>query len=252
MMAVAVERPAPGVLELRLARPEKKNALTGAMYRHLCDGLREAAADPQVAVVLIRAEGEDFCAGNDIGDFLQADGAQAALGFVRALALFDKPLVAAVQGRAVGIGTTMLLHCDLIYAAPDARFSTPFVTLGLVPEAAASLLLPARIGATRASAMLLLGEPLAAEAAAGAGLVSALVPGDALAETARAKAAALAALPRAAVVESRRLMRGDRAAIEARIEEEARCFRAALSGPDAREAFAAFIEKRPPRFGGAA
>src|SRR5271170_3697572 len=148
-----------GVLTLTLARPEKKNALTAAMYRLLADALEAASAEPSIRVVLIAADGGDFCAGNDVADFLAMARSRTALArspayrFLHALADFDKPLVAAVCGHAIGIGTTMLLHCDLVYLAEDARLSTPFVNLGLVPEAASTLLLPKRVGHARAFAM---------------------------------------------------------------------------------------------------
>ncbi|HEY0270862.1 MAG TPA: enoyl-CoA hydratase-related protein [Sphingomonas sp.] len=237
-----------GVMELRLDRPDKKNALTAAMYRALSAGLAEAAADPAITAVLITAEGGAFSAGNDIKDFLAPGGAAAALDFIRALAGFGKPIVAAVQGVAVGVGTTMLLHCDLVYAAPDARFLVPFVGLGLVPEAASSLLLPARIGQAKASAMLLLGEPLEAEAAERAGLVTAIVPAEALRDHARARAAALTRVPPSALAATRALIRGDRAAIKARIDAEAALFETLIQSAEAREAFTAFLEKRPPDF----
>jgi enoyl-CoA hydratase/carnithine racemase len=248
-MADGIRREAgEGVLALTLDRADKKNALTSAMYRALTENLSEAAADPGTAAVLIAGEGGDFCAGNDIGDFLQPGGADAALAFIRAIAIFPKPIVAAVQGMAVGIGTTMLLHCDLVYAAPDARFVTPFTKLGLVPEAASSLLLPARIGHARAASMLLLGEPLDAESARETGLVTEVVTEGGLRDHARTKAAALTRMPPAALAATRRLMRGDGAAIAARLDEEATLFEAAMQSAEAKEAFTAFLEKRPPDF----
>jgi enoyl-CoA hydratase/carnithine racemase len=243
-----VRQAADGVLELRLDRVDKKNALTSAMYRALTEGLADAAADPAIAVVLITAEGPTFCAGNDIGDFLAPGGATAALDFIRAIAAFGKPIVAAVRGAAIGVGTTMLLHCDLVYAAPDARFATPFTSLGLVPEAASSLLLPARIGHAKAAAMLLLGDLLDAEAAERAGLVTAIVPGEGLRDHARAKAAALTRMPPAALAATRALIRGDGVAVTARIDEEAALFGKLIRSAEAKEAFTAFLEKRPPDF----
>jgi enoyl-CoA hydratase/carnithine racemase len=239
-----------GVLELRFDRADKKNAITAAMYRSLIAGLAEAEADPAIAAVLLTGKGETFCAGNDLRDFLAGpDGAAAAMAFIRALAVFAKPLVVAVQAQAVGLGTTLLLHADLVYAAPDARFVVPFAKLGLVPEAASSLLLPARIGQARAAAMLLLGEPLDAKGALAAGLVTALVPADALRAHAHAKAVALSAMPPRALARTRALMKGDPAVILARIDEEAALFGEALGGAEAKEAFAAFFEKRTPVFG---
>lgn len=243
-----VRMAAGGVLTLRLARPEKKNALTAAMYEALTDGLGAAAADPAITAVLIEGEGGTFCAGNDIGDFVATGGAEAAMRFIRAIAGFAKPIVAAVDGLAVGVGTTMLLHCDLVYATPAARFSTPFAQIGLVPEAGSSLLLPRRIGEAKAAAMLLLAEPLDAEGAERAGFVTALVAADQLAATARAKAAKLAAMPPQALAATRALMRGDRAVLDAQLTREEQAFATALAGPEAKEALTAFLEKRPPVF----
>ena len=235
-----------GVLALTLRRPAKRNALTIAMYEALIAGLADASADAAVRAVLVAGEGDDFCAGNDIADFI-AQSSDAAFRFIRTMAGFDKPIVAAVQGAAVGVGATMLLHCDLVYAAPDARLSTPFASLGLVPEAGSSLLLPRRIGEAKAAAMLLLGDTIDAAAAERAGLVTAIVDGD-LVGHARAKAIALTRMPPRALARTRALMRGDRSALDARIEAEAAAFREALGGAEAREAFAAFAEKRAPDF----
>lgn len=238
-----------GVIEVQFDRPDKKNALTGPMYRTMTAALADASARPEVGAVLFAGQGDAFCAGNDLKDFMAGpEGGAAAFAFVQAIAAFDKPLVAAVQGLAVGVGTTMLFHCDLVYAAPDARFVMPFVNLGLVPEAGSSLLAPATLGHAKAAAMLLLGEPMDADAADRAGLVTAIVPTDGLLAHARAKAAALMAKPPQALLATRRLMKGDSAALTARMEEEARLFRETLSSPEAQEAFAAFFEKRAPVF----
>jgi len=238
-----------GVIELHLDRAEKKNALTAAMYRTLTAALEEASRRPEIGAVLIAGKGDAFCAGNDLAAFLSGpEGAEAAFAFIRAIAVFDKPIVAAVQGLAVGVGTTMLLHCDLVYAAPDARFVMPFVNLGLVPEAGSSLLAPMLMGHAKAAAMLLLGEPMDAEGADKAGLVTAILPHDALLDHARAKAAALMTKPPQALAHTRRLMKGDPAPVVARIEEEARLFRETMQSAEAREAFTAFFEKRPPVF----
>ena len=240
---------AGGVLELRFNRPDKKNAILGAMYDTLTAALLDAAARPAVRAALIGAEGDAFTAGNDIRDFLAMQG---GLGdapparFIRAIATFAKPLVAAVQGPAVGVGTTLLLHCDLVYASPAATFSAPFVDLGLVPEAGSSLLLPARMGYARAAALLLLGEAMDATAALSAGLLTGIVPAEELQDHARAKARKLAAKPAAALAASRALMRGDPAALHARMREEEAAFTRALASPEARAAFAAFLN-RPPR-----
>lgn len=238
-----------GVLEIHIDRPDKKNALTGPMYRAMTAALADASARADIGVVLFAGRGDAFCAGNDLKDFMAGpEGGAAAFAFIRAIAAFDKPLVAAVQGLAVGVGTTMLFHCDLIYAAPDARFIMPFVNLGIVPEAGSSLLAPAVMGHAKAAAMLMLGEPMDAEAADRAGFVTAIVPADALLAHARAKAAALMAKPPQALAATRRLMKGDPAALTARMEEEAQLFRETLASPEAQEAFAAFFEKRAPVF----
>jgi len=240
---------ASGVLELRFNRPDKRNAILDAMYDTLTAALHDAAARPAVLAVLIGAEGDAFTAGNDIRDFLAMQG---GLGdapparFIHAIATFAKPLVAAVQGLAVGVGTTLLLHCDLVYASPAATFSAPFVDLGLVPEAGSSLLLPARIGHARAAALLLLGESMDAPAALSAGLLTGIVPAGELQDYARAKARKLAAKPAAALAASRALMRGDLAALQVRMREEEAAFTQALASPEARAAFAAFLD-RPPR-----
>ncbi len=238
---------AGGVLELRFNRPDKKNAILGAMYDVLTAALHDAGARPEVRAVLIGAEGDAFTAGNDIRDFLaMPDGLEQAppARFIQAIATFGKPLVAAVQGVAVGVGTTLLLHCDLVYASPAAAFSVPFVNLGLVPEAGSSLLLPARMGHARAAALLLLGEAMDAAQALSAGLLTAIVPAAELQEHARAKARDLAAKPAAALAVTRALMRGDPAALHARMREEEAAFSQALASPEARAAFAAFLGRR--------
>ncbi|MBG6119600.1 MULTISPECIES: enoyl-CoA hydratase-related protein [unclassified Sphingobium] len=238
-----------GVLEIHIDRPDKKNALTAAMYRAMTAALADASARADIGAVLFAGRGDAFCAGNDLKDFLAGpEGGAAAFAFIRAIAAFDKPLVAAVQGLAVGVGTTMLFHCDLIYAAPDARFVMPFVNLGIVPEAGSSLLAPALMGHAKAAAMLMLGEPMDAEGADRFGLVTAIVPADQLLDHTRAKAAALMAKPPQALAVTRRLMKGDPATLTARIDEEARLFRESLTSPEAQEAFTAFFEKRAPVF----
>lgn len=238
-----------GVLEIHIDRPDKKNALTAAMYRAMTAALADASARADIGAVLFAGRGDAFCAGNDLKDFLAGpEGGAAAFAFIRAIVAFDKPLVAAVQGLAVGVGTTMLFHCDLIYAAPDARFVMPFVNLGIVPEAGSSLLAPALMGHAKAAAMLMLGEPMDAQGADRVGLVTAIVPADQLLDHTRAKAAALMAKPPQALAVTRRLMKGDPATLTARIDEEARLFRESLTSPEAQEAFTAFFEKRAPVF----
>ena len=235
------------LLRLALDRPDKKNALTGAMYDALTAGLAEAAADVSVGAVVIEGTPGAFTAGNDIGDFLAHAAAgfheSPALRFIRALAANEVPLVAAVDGVAVGVGTTMLFHCDLVYATPRALFRMPFVDLGLVPEAASSLLVPRRVGVAKATEWLLLGDAFDAASAERAGIVNAVVAPEALVETALAQARRLAEKPRGALRATRKLIRGDLAEVEARIEEEARGFAAALAGPEARAAFEAFMAK---------
>ena len=247
--SIAIIEDIAGVIEIHIDRPDKKNALTAPMYHAMTAALADASARADIAVVLFTANGDAFCAGNDLKDFMAGpEGGAAAFAFIRAIAAFDKPIIAAVQGLAVGVGTTMLLHCDLIYAAPDARFIMPFVNLGLVPEAGSSLLAPATLGHAKAAAMLMLGEPMDAEAADRAGLVTAVVPADGLLAHARAKARILVAKPPQALATTRRLMKGDPAALTARIEEEAGLFRDTLRSAEAQEAFAAFFEKRAPVF----
>jgi enoyl-CoA hydratase/carnithine racemase len=238
------------VLVVTLARPEKKNALTGAMYERLIAALSEASGEAEIGALLLAGSHGVFTAGNDIGDFLaaaraaaQAKAEPAAARFTRALATFDKPLVAAIEGPAVGVGATLCFHCDLVYAAPSARFSMPFVNLGLVPEAGSSLLAPLRFGAAKAAEFLLLAEPFDAETACRLGLVNALLAPDALLPHALAKAQALAAKPRQALLASRRLMRGDPAALLRHMDEEIKVFYERLRSSEAQMAFMAFMAK---------
>lgn len=240
-----------GVLELRFARPEKKNALTLAMYEALAAALEAADGDAAVRVVLFAGSPEVFTAGNDLKDFLE----DPPLGtdnpifrFLRALHGLRKPVVAAVNGPAVGIGTTLLLHCDLIAAGRSARLQLPFVNLGLVPEAASSLLLPRIVGHARAAELLLLGEPLGAGDALAMGLVNRVVDDGETETVARAWAAALAAKPPAALRLTKQLLRSETAAVPARMEEEGAHFAAQLRSPEAREAMQAFFERRAPDF----
>jgi enoyl-CoA hydratase/carnithine racemase len=248
---VVVEK-AEGILTLTLARPEKKNALTNAMYGKLADTLEAAETDPEARVIVIRGEGDMFTAGNDVGEFAAiaaggARGEQHVHRFLRALVQANRPLIAAVQGRAVGIGTTMLLHCDLVVLADNALLSTPFVSLALVPEAASSLLLPMRIGHARAYEMFALGETVSARNALDWGLANRLVPQERLYEKAGELAAKLARQPAGALSTTKRLMR--RAdALAAQIATESECFAERLKTAEAREAFAAFAERRPPNF----
>lgn len=240
------------VTRIELNRPEKKNALSPEMYAAMAKALADADADAQVRAVLIHGQTGCFTSGNDIKDFLELNRGPAdspAAGFLRAISTARKPLVAAVGGPAVGIGTTMLLHCDLVYAAPNARLQLPFVPLGLLPEAASSLLLPVMAGYRRAAEMLLLGGPFGAEKALAAGIVTEVVPEGELLERARQAAAALAALPPASVRMTKELMkRGLAAAVQERMTEELGLFGERLKSPEAKEALGAFMEKRKPDF----
>ncbi|MFT3731577.1 MAG: crotonase/enoyl-CoA hydratase family protein [Hyphomicrobium sp.] len=238
---------------LRIARPQKKNALTGAMYGALADALEAGDADDGIAAHIITGSDGIFTAGNDIGDFLATARGTGGLDknvvrFIRLLPVVKKPLIAAVDGNAIGIGTTLLFHCDLVYASPDAMFATPFLDLGVVPEAASSLLMPQRMGYARAFAVLALGNPLSADDAVAAGFVNAIVPADSLQATALDAANRLAAKPPEALAIARRLMRGDPADVLSRMDEEVAAFRQRLRSPEAIEAFTAFFEKRPPNF----
>jgi enoyl-CoA hydratase/carnithine racemase len=236
------------VRTVRMNRPEKKNALTLAMYDAMTEAIQSAVKNPALRCVLIAGAPTVFCAGNDIGDFLKMTG-EGALGapiirFLHALARCEKPLVAAVQGSAVGVGTTMLMHCDHVVASHEARFSTPFVSLGLVPEAASSLIAPRLMGHARAFSLLVMGQPLDADAAQAAGLINAAVPPGAVEAEAMKAAAAIAALPAQAVLASRRLMRGRVDEIVARIDDEAEQFKIRLKSAEARAAFEAFMTRK--------
>jgi len=240
-----------GVLSLTFARPERRNAITVAMYAALADAVEKAQTDPDLRVITISGEGEDFTAGNDLADFLQAlprEGEEIAVWrLLRALAVNELPLIAAVHGNAIGIGTTMLLHCDLVYAGDDARFSMPFTQLGVVPEFASSYLLPLIAGYQRAAELLLLGEPFDANTALAAGFVTRVVPAAQALETAWAAAEKLARLPARPVQLTRALLKSaHREAIERQLRTEGTQFRALLREPAAREALAAFLEKRKP------
>jgi enoyl-CoA hydratase/carnithine racemase len=233
-----------GVCEVRLNRPEKRNALSFAMYEALVGALRAAHTDASVRAVLLGGEGAGFCAGNDLQDFLAGPKLTAAhpvMELLRTLATFTKPLLAAVHGPTVGIGVTMLLHCDLIVAARNAQLSMPFVALGLVPEAGSSLLLPRLVGQQQAAELLLLGHPLDALAAQRLGIVNRVVEEADLGAEARALARSLAQQPARALAETRRLLRGDPAALLERIEEEARIFGAQLESEEFRERVRAFL-----------
>lgn len=243
---------ADGICELRFNRPARKNAITKAMYASLANCLEHAADDPHVRVAMLCGSDELFTAGNDIGDFLndppQGDDAPSRR-FLHALSTFSKPLLAAVSGPAVGIGTTMLLHCDLVYAADNATFSLPFVNLGLCPEAGSSLLLPAIAGHQRAAEKLLLGEPFDGAEARELGIVNRVLPAGEVEAFAREQAAKLAARPLSALMATKELMKRGRAgAVAEAMQREFEAFGRMLREPAAREAFSAFLEKRKPDF----
>jgi enoyl-CoA hydratase/carnithine racemase len=241
-----------GVTTLTFNRVDKKNSITGAMYAQLADAVATAEQDGAVRAVLIQGDPTIFSAGNDIGDFLNAPPStedSPVFRFLRGIATFPKPLIAAVCGPAVGIGTTMLFHCDLVYAGDNAAFSMPFVNLGLCPEAASSLLVPQMFGYHRAAEALLMGEPFMAEAALEVGLVNRVVPPTEANAFAQTQARKLAAKPLTALVETKRLMKKtQQPALIERIGEEGRSFGRMLREPAAREAFTAFMEKRRPDF----
>jgi enoyl-CoA hydratase/carnithine racemase len=241
-----------GILTLTLARPDKKNALTNEMYGALADAIEGAENDAAVRVILIRGEGDSFTAGNDLGEFAavaagKATGERHVTRFIQWLGRSTKPLVAAVQGRAVGVGTTMLLHCDLVVLADNALLSTPFISLALVPEAASSILMPLRLGHARAFEMFALGEPVAARVALEWGLANRVVPLEKLDAEAIALAQRLAKQPLGSLVATKKLMRNGDMLVK-QMQAEGEYFEARLKSAEAREAFQAFAERRPPDF----
>jgi len=241
-----------GVTTLTFNRVDKKNSITSSMYAALADALDAARDDAAVRCVLIQGDATIFSAGNDIGDFLNKPPSgqdSPVFCFLRGIAAFPKPVVAAVCGPAVGIGTTLLFHCDLVYAGDNAAFSMPFVNLGLCPEAASSLLVPQMFGYHRAAEALLLGEPFMAEAALEVGLVNRLLPPTECNAYAQQQARKLAAKPLSALIETKRLLKKTQsAAVVERMDEEGASFGRMLREPAAREAFTAFMEKRRPDF----
>ena len=238
-----------GIRTLRINRPDKKNALLGEMYDVMTDAITRAQEDG-TRVLVITGTADSFTAGNDLNDFLNGmrDASRGAPAFVQAIAANEVPMVAAVNGLAVGIGTSMLLHCDFVYAAPEARFHLPFINLALVPEASSSMLLPRLAGHPKAAELLMLGEPFSPETAVEIGLASEIVPAEGLMDRAMATAAALAAKPPAALRATRRLMRRPQEPLFERIVAEVECFAAQLQSAEAREAMMAILEKRPPDF----
>jgi enoyl-CoA hydratase/carnithine racemase len=244
---------------IRFLRADKKNAFTGPMYTAMSEALDGAEKNDAIAVTVFIGSGGVFSAGNDINDFMRraaavATGADAkgipapSLDFIRRLPKVSKPMIAAVDGLAIGVGTTMLLHCDLVYASPTASLRTPFLDLGLIQEAGSTITAPARMGYPLAFEMICLGEPFSAERALQAGLINAVVPADQLEATALKAARRLAAKPREALMTSRRLLRKNSEQLSAMIEEEASNYIGLMRSPEAREAFTAFLEKRPPDF----
>jgi enoyl-CoA hydratase/carnithine racemase len=246
---VRVER-GDGVLAITLARPERRNAITIAMYAALAEALEQARDDPAIRLVTFRGEGKDFAAGNDLADFLNAGARETGdipvWRFLRALVACEVPIIAAVHGNCVGIGTTMLLHCDLVVAEEGTRFSLPFVDLGLVPEAASSLLLPRLVGRRLAARYLLLCEPFGVDEAEAAGLVSQRSAAGELDATFQAVLQALLAKPADAVRQTQRLLRhASRDELLERMQQESDLFAERLESAETREAIIAFFEKRP-------
>lgn len=245
-----------GVATIEIARPEKKNALTVAMYEAMSEAIAAAVAEPTVRALLITGQPGIFTSGNDIEDFMQrppgggseADGSPV-FRFMRALMECDKPVVVAVTGAAIGIGTTLLLHADLVYVADDARLAMPFVGLGLVPEYASSVLVPQLMGHARAAEKLLLGDPITPEQAVEYGIANAVLPAAEVLPHARRIAARFNALPPGAVREAKQLMRApQREMLQATIRREGALFAKRLRSPEAMEAFQAFFQKRKPDF----
>ncbi|MCC2675072.1 MAG: Unsaturated acyl-CoA hydratase [Ramlibacter sp.] len=241
-----------GVMTVTLNRLERKNSITSDMYGAMADAIEKARGDDSVRVVLLQGHETVFSAGNDINDFLNKPPAgenSPVFRFLHGIATFPKPLLASVCGPAVGVGTTMLFHCDLVYAGDNAAFSMPFVNLGLCPEAASSLLVPQMLGYHRAAEALMLGEPFMAEAALEVGLVNRVLPPTEANNYANAQAKKLAAKPITSLVETKRLMKkGLQAQVAQQMADEGESFRRMLVAPAAKEAFTAFMEKRKPDF----
>lgn len=241
-----------GILKIQFNRPDKRNALTTKMYAAIVDALDQADADPKIRVVFITGTNDCFTSGNDVVDFMQnppPNEASPVIRFLHTIASFKKPVVAAVNGPAIGVGTTLLLHCDLIYAAESSVFQTPFVSLGLCPEAASSYLLPALVGLPKAAEILMLGEPFNAESALSYGLVNAVLPDHEYQHIAYQKAKKLAAQPAAGVRTTKQLMRNVNAESMRRVmDEEGQHFKAMLKSQEAEEAMSAFLQKRKPDF----
>jgi enoyl-CoA hydratase/carnithine racemase len=239
------------VLTLTISRPDKKNALTVAMYAALADAITTANGDAGVRALLITGSEDSFTAGNDLKDFLEnppVDPSSPVFHFMHAIAGAQKPVVAAVNGLAIGIGTTMLLHCDLVYAVDTARFQLPFVNLGLVPELGSSLILPTLAGHARAAELLMLGDPFDAKAAREIGLINTICSAEKLMPSAINAAGKLAAKPPSALRHTKALLKANIDAIRTRIDQEAKVFGERLGSAEVKEAIAAFFEKRAPDF----
>ena len=241
------------VLRITIDRPEKKNALTVAMYGALADAVEQGEADPDVRAMLLHGNGDSFTAGNDLEDFAanswKGAGEPPAVGLMLAVAKAKKPMVAAIHGSTVGIGVTILLHCDLVYAADNAKLIMPFVDLGIVPEAGSTVLLPALVGHQRAAELLMLGAPISAQRAYELGLVNAVVPTEKLLSTALGGAQMLAEKPAAALRETKALLKKAGAAeLERAMQEEVQVIGERLGSPETREALMAFLQKRKPNF----
>lgn len=239
-----------GVATIRFNRPEKKNALSVAMYAALGDAIEEAELDPEVRVILLCAAGESFTAGNDLADFANRplDGSSPAQRFLFGLAQAGKPVVAAIDGYAVGVGFTLLLHCDLVYASTRAKLRAPFIDLGLIPEAASTLLLPRLLGHQRAAEIMMLGDTLSAERAHALGLVNALLPHAEVEAHARKICERLARKAPGALLQTKKLLRDTSETPLERMQREFQIFSKQLASPEAREAIAAFFDKRAPDF----
>lgn len=243
---------ADGVLTITLNRPDKKNALTQPMYAALADGLDTAAHTKTIRVVVINAEGDAFTAGNDVGDFMSVASTEPSetpvWRFLNAISTFEKPIIAAVSGLAVGVGVTLLLHCDLVYAVPTATFQTPFVDLGIVPEAGSSILMPRIMGSAKAADMLLNCRRFTAEEADRAGLLTAILPAEGFQDAVRERAVALARKAPESVRLTKALIRKDWIAVRERMDEERALFAERLKSAELTEAVTAFLEKRAPDF----
>ena len=240
-----------GVLTVRFNRPEKKNALLSSMYADADAALKAAATDAAIRVVVITGTADSFTAGNDLKDFLEnppVDGDAPVFRFMRTLSTFPKPVIAAINGLAVGIGTTLLLHCDLAYAVPGAKFHLPFVNIAIVPEFASTLLLPRLVGQAWAAELLLLADTFGAEKALALGLINAIVAPEDLTTVVAQKAGALAAKPPAALRQAKALLRGNAGEIAERVALENKAVAERLASAEFKEAATAFFEKRAPDF----